>query len=548
MNSMLELYDTTLRDGSQREGITFSLMDKLAIARKLDDLGVHYIEGGFPGSNPKDIDFFRRAGEMAWKNATIVAFGGTRRKDTTCDDDANMLALRAAGTRAVCLVGKSSAFHVREILETSLDENLRMITESIGFLKQSANEILFDAEHFFDGAQENLDYTLQVLRAAADAGAACVILCDTNGGTLPADIAAFTRKAREVLPAHVRLGIHTHNDSDLGTANSLAGVQAGATHVQGTINGYGERCGNANLCAIIPTLQLKLGMTCLAADKLTELTDVSRFVAEVANLSHDGHMAYVGESAFAHKAGYHSSGMMKNVMSYQHVDPAVVGNVQRILVSEQAGRSSILYKAAQYGVDLRGTSAQAQTIIERIKEMEHRGFQFEVAEASLELLLRRSEPAYSPPFELLDFTVLAERRHDLPILSEATVKVRVRGEIRHTAGDGNGPVNALDAAMRKALCEFYPRIASIRLDDYKVRILDGSAGTAAATRVLIGSTDGDRSWSTVGGGPNIIEASWLALADSYEYALLTADPARRVGGTDASFAGGTTNLGTAPTH
>jgi 2-isopropylmalate synthase len=517
---MLELFDTTLRDGSQREGITFSLTDKLSIARKLDDLGIAYIEGGFPGSNPKDIDFFRRARDIAWQNATIVAFGGTRYKDVACEHDPNMQALRAAAAHTTCLVGKSSQFHVREVLETSLEENLRMIADSIRYLLQTSKELIFDAEHFFDGAKLNKDYALQTLCTAAEAGASCVVLCDTNGGSLPDEVATFTKLARAQLPAHVRLGIHTHNDSDLGTANTIAGVQSGATHVQGTINGYGERCGNANLSVIIPTLQLKLGMPCLPSEKLAQLMDVSRFVAEVANLAHDTHMGYVGESAFAHKAGYHSSGMMKNAMSYQHIDPALVGNQQRILVSEQAGRSGILYKATQYGVDLSSDTAQARAIVERIKVMEARGFQFEVAEASLELLIRRTQPDYVSPFELLDFTVTVERRHDLPIFSEATVKVRVQDEVRHTAGDGNGPVNALDAAMRKALGEFYPGLVIVRLVDYKVRILDGIAGTAASTRVLIESTDGEKTWTTVGGGPNIIEASWFALADGYEYALM----------------------------
>ena len=518
MQRTIEIYDTTLRDGAQREKVSFSLPDKLAIARKLDALGVTYIEGGFAGSNDKDMDFFRQAAREEWRHATIVAFGSGRRKDTAPEDDANLQALLAAGTRAACIVVKSSDFHVTDVLQTTLEENLRMVGDSVAFLKRHLPLVFVDLEHYFDGYRRNPEYTLRVLRAAAEAGADRVVLCDTNGGALPEDIVAGVEAARGASP--VPVGIHTHNDAELAVANTLAAVAHGADQVQGTINGYGERCGNANLCSIIPNLQLKLGYACLPPEHLPQLTEVSKFVSEVANLSHDGHLPYVGESAFAHKAGYHANAMLKDPTTYQHVEPELVGNKQRILVSELAGRSTFMYKADQFGVKFGANPAIAREVAEQVKFLESQGYEFEAAEASLELLMRRLEPGYAAPFEIVDLVVMMQKRGELPTFAEATVKLKVGSEHVHTVADGNGPVNALDAAMRKALLPHFPRLKQVRLEDYKVRVLDEAAGTAAWVRVLIESTDGQRTWSTVGGSSNVIEASWRALADSLEYAVL----------------------------
>ncbi len=518
--SQLVIYDTTLRDGAQREGLSLSADDKLKIALKLDDLGVAYIEGGYPASNPKDALFFQQAHAHPWRHATLCAFGMTRRKETPVHQDATVKALLDAGTSVVTVVGKSWDLHVEEVLETTLDENLAMIADTVGYLRQQGRTVFYDAEHFFDGLGANPAYALATIRAAAEAGAHTVILCDTNGGGLPGQITAGVQAAASVISTP--LGIHTHNDGDLALANTIAGVEAGCTHVQGTINGYGERCGNANLCSVIPTLELKLGHTCLPAGHLARLAEVSHYVAEVANLPHDGHMPYVGHSAFAHKGGMHIDAIVKCERSYQHIEPALVGNAKRVLVSELAGKGSVVYKASEYGLAAR-SPAQARDVIAQIKDLEQRGFQFEGAEASFELLLRRAEPGYLAPFEMLDFIVLVEKRHGHKsdkIIAEATVKLRVGDQIMHTAAEGNGPVHALDAATRKALLVFYPELARVALVDYKVRILDGDAGTAACVRVLITSRDGPRSWNTVGSSTNIIEASWFALADSLEYALL----------------------------
>jgi len=514
----IELFDTTLRDGAQHEGINYSLADKLNIARKLDEIGMTYIEGGFAGSNVKDMEFFRQAAAMPWQHATIVAFGSSRRKDILAEEDPNLRALTAAQTRAVCIVVKSSDFHVTDVLQTTLDENLRMVGDSVAYLKQHVPLVFVDMEHFFDGLKRNRDYALRVLQAAAEAGADRLVLCDTNGGSLPADIGAGVDAARAAVSTAI--GIHTHNDAELGVANTLAGVAHGATHVQGTINGYGERCGNANLCSIIPDLQLKLGFHCLPAEKLAGITELSKYVSEVANLSHDSHLPYVGESAFAHKAGYHANAMLKDSTSYQHIDPAAIGNKQRILVSELAGRSTFMYKADQFGLNLTSKPALAREVAEQVKFLESQGYEFEAAEASLELLMRRAEPGYTPPFAIVDLVVMMQKRGELPTFSEATVKLKVGEELVHTVADGNGPVNALDAAMRKALLPHFPKLAGVRLDDYKVRVLDEASGTAAWVRVLIESTDGHRTWSTVGGSSNVIEASWRALVDGLEYALL----------------------------
>lgn len=525
----VQFYDTTLRDGAQREGISFSVEDKLKIAQKLDELGVQFIEGGWPGANPKDTDFFSRARNLKLSGAKLVAFGSTRRADSSPEKDANLQALVSAGTRVVTLVGKSWDLQVRQVLGTTLEENLRMVADSIRYLKSLGLEAFFDAEHFFDGCRTEAQYALAVVSAAADAGAGCVILCDTNGGNLPQDIAAAVRAARQATPTC--LGIHAHNDSELAVANTLAAVSAGVEQVQGTINGYGERCGNANLCSIIPALKLKMGLDCIGDEQLARLTEVSRYVSELANMAPDAHLPFVGASAFAHKAGFHVSGVAKFEDAYQHIDPALVGNRPRVLVSELSGRQNIVYKAREMGFAPLDP-AETQRILEQIKGLESRGFQYEGAAASFELILRRAQQGYRPPFELVDFMIVVERKRRCPtngsaeeVLAEATVKVRVGSEVMHTAAEGNGPVNALDRAMRKALAQFYPSLVAVKLVDYKVRILDESSGTGAYTRVLIESSDGEEQWRTVGSSGNIIEASWLALADSLEY-WLTKHPER----------------------
>ena len=514
----IHLYDTTLRDGSQREGISFSLDDKLKIARRLDQLGVDYIEGGWPGSNPKDMAFFDRARSMHWANARITAFGSTRRANVAVQDDANIQALLAAETVAVAIFGKSWTLHVEDVLRTSLDENLRMIEESVRFMRHAGREVVFDAEHFFDGYQADPTYALATLQAAERGGADVLVLCDTNGGGTPWQVAAAIERVK--LVTSTPLGIHAHNDSEMAVANSLTAVAHGVNQVQGTINGYGERCGNANLCSVAPALALKMGHECLSEEQLHSLTETARYISEVANLSLDTHQPYVGYSAFAHKGGMHVNALVKSEQSYQHIDPELVGNRKRVVVSELSGKSNIAYKAEELALDLSDDNEQAQKILQRIKELENQGFQFEGAEGSIELMIRRMQPDYKAPFELLDFHVLVRGIHNGNMAAEATVKLMVNDQVMHTAADGNGPVNAMDAAVRKALLPFYPHLANVQLKDYKVRILDGTSGTAAQTRVLIDSADGNTSWSTVGSSTNIIEASWQALADSLEYALL----------------------------
>jgi len=519
----IALYDTTLRDGAQREGISFSVGDKLKIAQRLDRLGVHYIEGGWPGSNPKDMAFFERAPDLDLKQATVVAFGSTRRAGAAVAEDASIQAMVAARTAAVAVVGKSWDLHVHQVLNTTLDENLRLIADSVRYLKSLGREVIYDAEHFFDGYRAHPTYALQTLLAAAEAGADVLVLCDTNGGTVPSIVASVVAEMQRTID--LPLGIHAHNDGEMAVANTLLAVEQGARHVQGTINGYGERCGNANLCSVIPALKLKMGYDCVTDEQLNTLAETARYVSELANLRLNAHQPYVGHSAFAHKGGIHVNALLKCEASYQHVDPRLVGNRQRVVVSELSGKSNIAYKANEFGLDLEDGTTQSRQVLERIKELENQGFQFEGAEGSVELLIRRTQPGYTPPFELLDFHVLV---HDSPngnMAAQATVKVRVGDQVMHTAADGNGPVNALDAAVRKALLPFYPYLADVRLSDYKVRILDGGAGTAAQTRVLIDSANGHHTWSTVGSSTNIIEASWLALADSLEYALLNEEEA-----------------------
>lgn len=511
------LYDTTLRDGTQREGISLSLDDKLKIATRLDAFGMDYIEGGWPGSNPKDVEFFRRAPALGLTHAKLAAFGSTRRKNSRPADDANIQALIGADTPVVTLVGKSWELHVVEVLETDPDENRAMIEESVAYCKSLGKEVIYDAEHFFDGYKAGPEHALGTLEAAARGGADCIVLCDTNGGSLPWEIEQATKHVKERL-GHVPIGIHTHDDSGCGVANTLAAVRMGATQVQGTVNGYGERVANANLCTIIPDLQLKMGMDCVSPDQLVQLTDVSRYVAELANLTHDDHLPYVGASAFAHKGGIHVAAMLKHAASYQHIDPVLVGNRQRSVVSELSGRGNLVDKIRQY--NLNPESLDLPKVLDQIKQLEAQGFTFEGAEASVELMLRRTHPAYVPPFEMTDYWVMVQRRRGRGTIVEATVKVRVGPKIMHTVAEGNGPVNALDAALRQALIGVYPQISGVRLEDYKVRILDGENNTAATTRVLIETRQGTRRWSTVGASPNIIDASWRALADSMEYALI----------------------------
>ncbi len=523
--SSIQLYDTTLRDGAQREGISFSVVDKLNIARKLDELGVHFIEGGWPGSNPKDIEFFEKAKSLALSHAVLTAFGSTRRAKSKAETDANLQALVDAGVKVATIVGKSHDLQVTQVLETTLEENLSMIADSTRYLKSKGLGVFFDAEHFFDGFKHNPDYSLRCLLAAAEAGASYLVLCDTNGGTLPDEITAAVTAAKKL--TSVPLGIHAHNDAESAVANTLAAVNAGATQVQGTINGYGERCGNANLCSVIANLKLKMGIDCVTDEQLAKLTEVSRYVSEVANLAPDPFLPFVGASAFTHKGGLHVAGVTKWADAYQHIDPTSVGNRQRAVVSELSGRQNIIYKAKELGIALPQEDKAPEKLLAQIKSLESRGFQYENAEASFELLLHRAKPDYQPPFELVDFMVVVETRRRAPVrnhleetLSEATIKVKVGAEIMHTAAEGNGPVNALDQALRKALLQFYPSLAAVKLVDYKVRILEESTGTESQVRVLIESSDGVQGWRTVGSSSNIIEASWMALADSVEYWLL----------------------------
>jgi 2-isopropylmalate synthase len=518
---VVHLYDTTLRDGTQREGLSLSVDDKLRVARELDVLGVRYIEGGWPGSNPKDAEFFQRARRLRLSNARVAAFGSTRHPSNRCENDPNVQALVAAETPVVTLVGKASALHVDRVLETTREENLRMIAESVAFFRQLGREVVFDAEHFFDGHRAEPEYALATVRAAADAGAHWVVLCDTNGGSLPDQVAEVVRAVRAEVSTP--LGIHTHNDGALAVANAMAAVRAGCTQVQGTMNGYGERCGNMDLIPLVANLQLKLGYQCVAPEQLRRLTEVSHLVADIANLNPDAHAPYVGRSAFAHKGGIHVAAVHKLSSSYEHVDPALVGNETRVVVSELAGRKNVRMRAEALGLELSG---QERALLQRIKELESEGFQFEAADGSFEMLVRRASPHYQPPFELLDFTVMVAKQGEEPGRVQAITKLRVGGEVMHTAAEGDGPVNALDGAIRKALLPHFPQLADVHLVDYKVRIIDAHLGTAARPRVLIESARGEDRWSTVGCSENIIEASWQALWDSLELPLLRDDPAR----------------------
>jgi 2-isopropylmalate synthase len=528
------VYDTTLRDGTQREDVSLSCEDKLAIARRLDQFGVHYIEGGWPGSNPKDAEFFTRVGELGLTTARIAAFGSTRRKDSRCADDANLRALLEAHTPVVTLVGKSWDYHVRHVLGTTLDENLAMIRESVEHLKGFGKEVMLDAEHFFDGYKADPEYALRTLQAAAEGGADFLVLCDTNGGSLPWEVEEIVRTVRGRFSSP--LAIHVHNDSGCAVANTLAAVRAGCTQVQGTVNGFGERVGNADLVSIIPDLQLKMGYQVVAPDRLRGLTRLSRYVAEVANLKHDPHLPYAGESAFAHKGGIHVAAVLKRVDSYQHIDPALVGNETRAVVSELSGRGNLLFQARAHGLEI--NREDAQRVLHQIKELEHRGFTFEAADASVDLMLYRTRTDYRPAFELIDFMVVTEHRQGRGLLAEATVKVRVEDQVKLTAAEGSGPVDALASALHNALSDVHPELRSVRLTDYKVRILNSDKGTAATVRVLIDFQDGEATWTTVGASPNIIEASWQALSDSMEYALLAARGAFAPAPSQAAGGGG----------
>ena len=515
---MFELYDTTLRDGNQGEGVTFSVEDKLLIIKALDQLGIHYIEGGYPGSNPKDMSFFKQAKAINPQNAEVVPFGSTRHRDHPPSSDPNLQALLDAGTRTVTIFGKSSKLHTTDVLRVTPDVNLDLIESSVAYLTEQGRQVIYDAEHFFDGFNDDADYALQTLKVAVDAGARCVVLCDTNGGRLPLEIRNGVKAAAAVVDCPI--GIHTHNDAGMAAANAVMAVQAGASHVQGTFNSYGERCGNANLSSIIPTLKLKLGIDCVSEARLKRITDVSRLISELANLPHDERQPYVGRSAFAHKGGMHIDAVRKNRLTFEHVNPESVGNAQRILVSDQVGRSAVVKKIEKRYPDFDRSSAEVLALFQRLKEAENEGYQYEAAEASFELLTRKVFDDYQPFFDLLGFRVITEKVSEQSLHAEATIKVKApNGEIEHTAADGDGPVNALDNALRKALERFYPSLRDVHLTDYKVRVLDTQDGTAAKVRVLIEASDGHDHWGTVGVSENIIQASWEALTDSLEYKL-----------------------------
>jgi 2-isopropylmalate synthase len=523
---LVKLYDTTLRDGAQAEDIAFIVSDKLKIAKKLDELGVHYIEGGWPGANPKDNEFFTAVRNTRLNIAKLVAFGSTHRSGKTPESDDMVDALLSAGTDTVTVVGKSWDIHVREALGISLDEHLAMIYDTLSYLKGKVGELFFDAEHFFDGFKANPDYALAALKRAEAAGVDSLVLCDTNGGVLPWEISEILKKV--TAEVSTSLGIHCHNDNGLAVANSLEAVRAGADHIQGTINGYGERCGNADILTIIANMKLKMGIECISDKQMERIKDISRFVDEMANRFPDKHRPYVGDSAFAHKGGIHASAVTKNPLTYEHINPALVGNHQRILVSDQSGLSNIKFKAEQFGIDLSSDETAAKELVNTVKELERNGYQFEGADASFELLMNRSLGRHGSFFMFRGFRVIIERRSgDEEPLSEATVMIDVGGRVEHTAATGNGPVNALDNAVRKALEKFYPELSEMRLLDYKVRVLTTEDGTAATVRVLIESGDKEDTWETVGVSENIIQASWMALVDSIEYKLYKEEKKRK---------------------
>lgn len=514
----VEIYDTTLRDGAQTQGISFSVSDKIRIAEKLDDLGVHYIEGGWPGANPKDIAFFKKAKDLKLKNSKLVAFGSTRRADTDVSKDATLNGLLRYDVDAITIFGKAWGLHVKEVLKTTLDENLRMIEESVKYLKSKGRFTIFDAEHFFNGYRENPEYALKALLAAERGGTDRIVMCDTNGGTLTSNVFEIVEEVKKKIKTP--LGIHGHNDCEMAVANTIAAVQAGCTHVQGTMNGYGERCGNANLISVIGNLKLKLGINCISEISMKALTETAHYVAEMCNMKVNDNQPFVGNSAFAHKAGVHINAIMKNPKSYEHIDPASVGNRRTLLMSELSGKSSILKKAQDIDLRLDKEAPETKKILKALQDLEHEGYHFEAAEASLDLFMKRAIKKFKKFFELKDFRVIIEKRAKGKIVSEATIKLKVNNKLEHTASLGDGPVNALDNALRKALKDFYPALSEMHLTDFKVRVLDEKAGTAAKVRVLIQSQDKKDSWWTIGVSENIIEASWQALVDSVEYKLL----------------------------
>jgi 2-isopropylmalate synthase len=516
--SRILIYDSTLRDGTQGGGVALALDDKLRIAAKLDELGVDYIEGGFPGSNQKDIEFFRQLDTLKLRRSIITAFGSTRKPDTRPEDNTGLRLLAGAGTKTVTIFGKSWTLHVFDVLRTDPDENLRMIEDSIRFLKKEGLEVIYDAEHFFDGFRDDPDYALKTLMAAENGGADWLVPCDTNGGSLVTDI----QDAFQAVSGKVRapLGIHAHDDTGTAVANSIAAVELGARQVQGTINGYGERCGNANLCTIIPALELKRNKRCLPKGRLPLLTSVSRFVSELANLPHDQRLPYVGEYAFSHKAGMHVDGVQKNPKSFEHVPPEKVGNRRSTLLSDLSGRGTLLERVRLYVPDIDKNAPEIHELLELVKRLEHEGYHFENAEASFELQVMRVFKIYRELFHRSGFRIIVEKSQDDKHLSEATIKVQIGDRMVHTAADGDGPVNALDKALRKAIAEIYPEVSRITLVNYKTHILEDSVGTGAKVRVLIESSDGEHTWGTVGVSENIIEASWEALVDSIEYGLL----------------------------
>lgn len=517
----IEIYDTTLRDGTQGEGVSFSAEDKLKIALRLDQLGIDYIEGGWPGSNPKDMEFFQKIKEVTLSHAKLAAFGSTRKAGITPEEDANLNALLDAGAPVTTIFGKTWDLHVTQALKTTLEENLAMIEESVAYLKSKGRQVIYDAEHFFDGYKANPDYAIETLRAASRGGASTLVLCDTNGGTMPWQIQEIIGKVRELIDTPI--GIHAHNDCELAVANSLTAVTAGAVHVQGTMNGYGERCGNANLCSILPNLTYKMGCQAVDKEKLRGLTELSRYISELANMHPMANQPFVGKSAFAHKGGVHVNALLKNSLTYEHMQPELVGNETRVLVSELSGVSNVIYKAEKMGFDISHTNPDTRKVLEEIKELENQGYQFEGAEGSFELLMRKAFDGYQVPFELAGFRVIMEKRENNGIQSEAVIKLRIGEEVIHTAAEGNGPVNALDHALRKALEGVYPNIREMKLTDYKVRVLEEKDGTEALVRVLIETSDGHTSWGTVGVSANIIEASWQAMVDSLAYGLLKKD-------------------------
>ncbi len=518
MNKII-IYDTTLRDGAQTEGVSFSVDDKLRIARRLDQLGVDYIEGGWPGANLKDIEFFERIKHIKLTHARLTAFGSTRHRAQTAKSDPNLQSLLLADVPVITLFGKSWDLHAEQVLGVTLPENLELIYDSLSYLVSKVDEVIYDAEHFFDGYKANPEYALQTLKTAESAGVKCLVLCDTNGGTLPDEVGHIINQVKAELSTP--LGIHTHNDAGLAVASSLTAIKYGARHIHGTINGYGERCGNANLCVLIPNIKLKLRQDCISDEQLTQLTELSWFVSELANLRHQSHQPYVGESAFAHKGGVHVSAVQKVAHSYEHIRPELVGNKRKVLISDQSGQGAIVYKAREYGLDLTKNTPEVQQLLAEVKQRELDGFQFEGAEGSFELMVKKAKGLHKKLFELIGFRVIVERReHDREAWAEATIKIRTPQGVEQTAADGDGPVDALNCALRKALEKFYPAIKEVKLIDYKVRIINEHEGTGARTRVLLESGDEESSWNTVGVSANIIEASWQALVDSIEYKLL----------------------------